>query len=272
MDEGFRFGLLVSAYALGFRHGIDWDHLAAITDISSTQDRPRRAIVLASLYVLGHAAVVFVLGMIAVIGGDLIPDGVDEVMGRVVGLTLVTLGVYVLWALVRHGRDFRMRSRWMLAIAGARRAWSWARNGHGRQGRADREPVYAGAPAPVPQPATEAALHDHDPFAEYGNRTAVGVGVLHGVGAETPTQILIFLAAAGAGGTMAGMVTLLAFLGGLVTANSVISVAAAYGFLGANRRFTVYAVVAVITGVVSIAIGLLFLLGRDSALPAILVG
>jgi len=29
-------GLLVTALLLGFRHGIDWDHIAAITDITST--------------------------------------------------------------------------------------------------------------------------------------------------------------------------------------------------------------------------------------------
>ena len=34
----------------------------------------------------------------------------------------------------------------------------------------------------------------------YGRRTAFGVGMIHGVGAETPTQVLIFLAAAGASG------------------------------------------------------------------------
>ena len=28
--------LLTTALALGFRHGIDWDHIAAITDITST--------------------------------------------------------------------------------------------------------------------------------------------------------------------------------------------------------------------------------------------
>jgi hypothetical protein len=29
-------GLLVTAALLGIRHGIDWDHIAAITDITST--------------------------------------------------------------------------------------------------------------------------------------------------------------------------------------------------------------------------------------------
>src|SRR6058998_1080258 len=29
-------GLIAAALGLGFRHGIDWDHIAAITDITST--------------------------------------------------------------------------------------------------------------------------------------------------------------------------------------------------------------------------------------------
>src|SRR3954453_6987302 len=34
--DGGVVALLVTALVLGFRHGIDWDHLAAITDITST--------------------------------------------------------------------------------------------------------------------------------------------------------------------------------------------------------------------------------------------
>ena len=30
------FGVLVTGFVLGIRHGIDWDHIAAITDITST--------------------------------------------------------------------------------------------------------------------------------------------------------------------------------------------------------------------------------------------
>src|SRR6266508_3248268 len=46
---------------------------------------------------------------------------------RIVGVTLLLLGVYVFASLIRHGRDFRLRSRWMLVFAGARRAARWVR-------------------------------------------------------------------------------------------------------------------------------------------------
>ena len=49
--------------------------------------------------------------------------------------------------------------------------------------------------------------------------------MIHGVGAETPTQVLIFLAAAGAGRPGGrGLRCSLAFIVGLLVANSVITV------------------------------------------------
>src|SRR3990170_878731 len=36
LGVGGSIGVLAAALALGIRHGIDWDHIAAITDITST--------------------------------------------------------------------------------------------------------------------------------------------------------------------------------------------------------------------------------------------
>ena len=51
---------------LGFRHGLDYDHIAAISDISSVQARPRDAMRYGLLYVAGHAATVAVLGALVI--------------------------------------------------------------------------------------------------------------------------------------------------------------------------------------------------------------
>src|SRR5438093_12836833 len=85
--KGFRVGVLISAALFGFRHGIDWDHIAAITDITSSQEERRQALLFGTLYALGHALVVFTLGMIAVVVGKKLPEGVDTAMTRVVGVT-----------------------------------------------------------------------------------------------------------------------------------------------------------------------------------------
>ncbi|HYL40607.1 MAG TPA: hypothetical protein VET90_04795, partial [Candidatus Binatus sp.] len=183
---GETIGLLTTALVLGFRHGFDWDHLAAITDVTSTtttadvaeighqsahderhehahhhggpdeirvHGRPgypptapvtapsgpvagptvrarrsveeRRALVLGSLYALGHATVVVVLGLLALAFGAVLPAWVDPIMARVVGLTLLLLGLWVfvsLYQYARHGQPFRLRSRWMLVFDGARYA------------------------------------------------------------------------------------------------------------------------------------------------------
>ena len=140
----FGLGLIVSAFLFGFRHGIDWDHIAAITDITTSQEDRRDAIVFGTIYALGHALVVFAIGTAAIVLGDQLPDGVDNVMERIVGVTLVVLGVYVFVALVRHGREFRMRSRWMLIFSGARKAYRRVR-GSGATPEHELQPVHVHA-------------------------------------------------------------------------------------------------------------------------------
>ena len=285
-EGGFGFGLLVAAFWFGFRHGIDWDHIAAITDVTGSQDERGRAMWLGTLYALGHAVVVLGLGMAAILAGDLIPAGVDEVMGRVVGVTLIVLGIYVVVSLVRHGRDFRLRSRWMLVFAGVRKGVRWA-----------KERVHVGALAgPAGGMASEVGEgeadagswhhghhgrrghHHHDSpepedaFPNYGRGTAFGVGMIHGVGAETPTQVLVFLTAAGAGGRAVGVLVLVAFIVGLLASNSIITLGSAFGFLGATKNFAIYATVAVLTAVFSLVIGVIFLTGTESILPGLLGG
>jgi cytochrome c biogenesis protein CcdA len=292
VEGGFTFGLLLAAFWFGFRHGIDWDHIAAITDITSSQDDRRRSIVFGTLYVVGHAVVVFALGMIAVLIGQELPESVDAAMGRVVGVTLIVLGVYVFVSLIRHGREFRMRSRWMLVFAGVRGLWWRIRDRRAAEPAEhdhEREPIHVhtggievDAEERVPEwhhghhgrPGHHHHKHPEpdDPFVDYQRGTAFLVGMLHGIGAETPTQILIFTAAAGAGGRAAGIAVLVAFIVGLVTSNSVITVGSAFGFLRASKNFALYATVAVITGIFSLVLGVLFVLGQDTLLPAIFAG
>ena len=97
--------------------------------------------------------------------------------------------------------------------------------------------------------------------------------MLHGVGAETPTQLLIFLTAAGSGGKGAGLLLLVCFLLGLVTVEHGRRVD---GHLRVSRcrthNFHVYVVVSLATAIASLSIGLLFLFGSSTALPALFGG
>ena len=58
-SEALGVGVIVSAFLFGFRHGIDWDHIAAITDITSSQEERGLALEYGTIYALGHALVVF---------------------------------------------------------------------------------------------------------------------------------------------------------------------------------------------------------------------
>ena len=141
-NEGLRIGLIATTLGFGLRHGIDWDHIAAITDITSSQDLSRTSMIFATLYALGHGAVVFCLGVVAILLGDLLPDSVDGFMGRIVGVTLIILGVYVVYSLVKHGRDFRMRSRWMLIFSGVRHGTAGSDRGSAHAQVASRRVTY----------------------------------------------------------------------------------------------------------------------------------
>lgn len=313
-------GLFLTSLSLGLRHGIDWDHIAAIADLSGTAPTRRRGFWLSFLYAVGHAAVVFVLGSVAILFGAAIPDALDTWMGRIVGLTLIALGIWVLIELLRRGRDFRLRSRWMLIIdgtfAGLRRVRDTAsgrritvQHDHGHEhedlSRHQHDDAQAHdhahveqrieATVPVPTPAgapvsstgfrsrvaairmhghSHSHRHAHDlalpdtPDARYGSGTAAGIGMLHGVGFESPTQIAVFVASTSIGGTGVGLVLLFGWVVGLIVANSCLALLAGAGMLQAERNFAVYATLAVIVAVLSIAMGSLFLFELD-VLPAL---
>ena len=86
----------LTTFLIGLRHGLDWDHLAAITDLSGSGLDRRRGTALALVYAAGHGATVLALGVLAVAAGTRLPDWIDPVMRRVVGVTLLVLAVGLL--------------------------------------------------------------------------------------------------------------------------------------------------------------------------------
>ena len=287
---------------LGLRHGIDWDHIAAITDITSstvTTEEPSRAentvaaarppaeamrfatrasfggmqladglgsgrsaapltvaaprqrqremrdgFFLATLYALGHATLVIALGLVAIWASALLPDWIDPLMERVVGITLLVLGIWIIYSLVRYGRSFRLQSRWMVVFSLARRGWAAAKS------------KLTGRPVE----------HAHD-FAQYGPRTAFGIGMIHGVGAETGSQAVLLASVAGATTQASGSVLLLFFAIGLLLSNSLVAAFSAFGFVSASTKRNLYVVVGVIAAVFSLIVGTLFVTGQGAALP-----
>lgn len=239
--------LFVTSWLLGFRHGIDWDHIAAVTDIVSGQPRPWRAVQYGSMYALGHSLVIFAFGIVAIVLGLSLPPWIDTIMEHIVGFTLLLLGIWVLITVMREGKAFRLRSRWMLLIEALKRGLSWFR-------------------------PTEHQHHvSHEPVS-YGRRSCFALGLVHGAGAETPTQVLLFATAAGVGGAATGSLVLLLFVLGLLVCNSLMSLLASLGFRSARHHVIFSISLGVVTGVFSSIVGVFFLLGQSALLPAILGG
>lgn len=286
--------MLIAVFFAGLRHGFDLDHIAAITDITSSQMDRRRAIVLGTVYAIGHAVVLVILGSLAVLAGQRIPESLDDVMGRVIGATLIVLGIYVVYSLIRFGRDAQLRSRWMLVLAGLKRTVAWLKRApvreveiehaheHPIEGHHHRHEGLHSSGAPVPSGAVKTATHVHphrhivrapaDPFTEYGIATCFGIGMIHGVGAETPSQVVLFTTAAGVTGAIGGVAVLAAFVIGLLLGNTILVVASSSGFSQGQRLPGIYVVLAAATAVVSTAVGLLYVLNRPDLLPAFLGG
>lgn len=118
---------LLSCLLLGLRHGFDYDHLAAITDITSMQRGWRWGMRMGLLYALGHALTVAVLGVCVIALHLRLPERLDAVGERFVGATLIVLAFYVLLSLWRSrshlnapGHAHVSQSRIALLISGAR--------------------------------------------------------------------------------------------------------------------------------------------------------
>ena len=298
-------GVLFTGLLLGIRHGVDWDHIAAITDITSTTAaagmadaahagqhrdmsghshghggdaelrahdagpggatlspalaaRPvvdRRhvlsgqgdAIRLGTLYALGHGSVVVALGLAAIAFGALLPEWLDPLMGRVVGVTLVALGLWVMYSVYRYaraGERFRLRSRWMLVFDLIRYGWR----------------------------RFQARFHGHEhveplEMSSYGAKTSFGVGMIHGIGAETGTQVLLIAAVGGASSAGLGVPMLLAFVLGLLISNFGIVLLSSVGFVGSQTREQLYVAIGAVAGLFSLIVGTIFLFGLDGTLP-----
>ncbi len=240
---------LVSCAALGLRHGFDYDHLAAITDIASVQRGWREGMRLGLLYALGHAATVAALGTAVVIFRLALPVHLDAVGERVVGATLLVLTAYIVWSFFRRGAHGHTHPVSRIALLARGAQWL------GWRVRRLRRP----------------SLTPPEPFRfRYGQSSVFGVGVLHGLGAETPSQLVLFLLAANLGGTSRGIAGLACFLGGLLVMNTVMTASASGIFAGAVERPGVRGAVTLLTAAYSFAVGMIFVCGASDKLPPLI--
>ena len=243
---------MVAVFTLGFRHGFDVDHVAAIGDISAGSLTRRRAFLLCEVYVLGHALMVVLVGLLLAAADVDIPD-----TGRLVGATLVVLGLYVLWSVARDRRPVprgellqRLLRRLRHRLRPTTTVVHEHDHAHGPGGHGHSHVEAELAPAPVKTGLWHRHLHAHpDLPAPYTAGATMTIGFVHGLGAETPTQVLAL-----AGGTE----NLVPFITGLAVGNTVVA-AFAVTALSAARARALNAVVAVF----SLVVGIPYLLGTE---------
>jgi len=288
---GLEIGLVATAVALGFRHGFDWDHVAALSDIAASQHSRRRSMALATLYALGHATVAFAIGAAVILASARLPESVGDAMERLVGVTLIALGFSVIVSTVRHGGSTRLPSRGAVLVAGLRRLrrrrpaplviehdHEHAAGEHHHDGDHHDDHEHVRLPEAVGAGGgTVTTRHHHrhrhvgampdDPLPNYGGGVAVGIGMIHGIGFETPTQALVFVTAAGAGSRAAGLLVLACFLLGLLAANTVVATASTFGLTGARSRARLSTIVSLVAAAASLALGLLYVFGKGDVMP-----
>ena len=247
-------GLIGTGLTLGLRHGIDWDHIAAITDVTSTQGNRLKAFGLGTLYALGHAFIVIVLGLLAILMGTTLPSGIDKYMESVVGVTLILLAMWVFWSLIHNRENFRLQSRWMLIFRTLRRTYHWLEKKLAGHVHIDHQHHQ----------------HHQQESDGYGASSAYSIGMLHGIGAETGTQVLLFATAAGTTSDVSASLLLGAFVVGLVISNSLIALASVTGLWGRRGNSIAYQAMGVLVGLFSLTLGILFLAQRSEIFPPIL--
>lgn len=106
-----------------------------------------------------------------------------------------------------------------------------------------------------------------DDVATYTGPVAFGIGVIHGLGAETPSQLALFLLAANLGGVSRGIAGMVMFLAGLLLMNTLMTASASGLFRGATPHPSAMRFFMGLTAVYSLVVGCIFLLGSSTRLP-----
>ncbi|MBK8012943.1 MAG: hypothetical protein IPK13_16505 [Deltaproteobacteria bacterium] len=101
--------------ALGVRHSLEPDHLAAVGTFVSRTTHPRRAAVVGALWGAGHSVSLLVLGALVLVLRGHIPDWLDGVLESLVGVMLIALGARaIIKARGREAADEGTSTSWSL--------------------------------------------------------------------------------------------------------------------------------------------------------------
>jgi hypothetical protein len=237
---------------LGIRHGFELDHITAISDLVSTKvaasansfvTTDQRSIrvqsyILAGMYVVGHALVVTMLGLSAVFFRMTLPAWIDPIMQKVVGISLLLLGLWMLYCMRAMKTP---RSRGLILLQAISKT---------------KQVVF--------QKFLKQKLvpHAHDPSEFCNARCALAIGALHGIGAETGTQVLLMTSISGANSVPVSLLMLGSFVSGMLIASIALAIFISESYFRAILSHRFISTISLIVALLSIVIGFAFIVGK----------
>jgi ABC-type nickel/cobalt efflux system permease component RcnA len=99
--------LTLLGFFLGMRHATDPDHVIAVSTIVTRQPTIRAALLIGSLWGVGHTLTIVAVGGAFVLFTIVIPPRLGLSMEMAVALMLIALGMWNLTGIVEHIRGFR---------------------------------------------------------------------------------------------------------------------------------------------------------------------
>ena len=224
--------MLILSAVLGVRHGFDPDHMAAITDMVGSHDKVKRGMTLGLMYAMGHGLVVLLIGLLAIFAGRTLPESLIKATEYLVGASLLVLGAVMLRSLMVQRGNYQYTSRWELAVGLMQRI------------------MKKGA-----SPATGLKK------LQIGLAGAVLIGIVHGLGAETPTQLVVIGHSSQVGNLLLSVGILLTFVLGLLFSTSAVSLISTWGFFKARSMRMVNLALGAAAGGYSLFLGVQIMLG-----------
>jgi ABC-type nickel/cobalt efflux system permease component RcnA len=92
--------ILLTAFGLGLGHSLDPDHVVAVSTLVCNNKSLRKSIASATVWGIGHSAVLLVIGLLVLTLSVVIPQSILKVFDCAAGVLLIILGVMVVRPLI----------------------------------------------------------------------------------------------------------------------------------------------------------------------------
>ncbi|MFB4164092.1 High-affinity nickel-transporter [Alteribacillus sp. JSM 102045] len=215
------------AVFIGMKHGMDGDHVAAIADMVGTENKRKKQVSLGVMYAFGHGLIVLFIGLVTIIFGANLPSKAQMFIEMMVSFTLILLGGMILYSIFQQKKDFEYKSRIKMVSEFALKYINKSKDAN-----LNVTPIGAGIVG------------------------AFVIGIIHGIGVESPTQLAIITNAAGINNLTAALLQLTLFVSGLLISTILITFLLSWGFIKASLKKKIYIILGSVTGIYSISLGM----------------